>query len=108
MGASQRRKGLDGEREFARLIGGKRVPLSGAAGGEFSGDVVDSRGWRWEVKRRRNGWQELYKWLDGADVLAVRADRRPWLVVMPLDRFLDLTAGDKGGGLDGREHPPGG
>lgn len=91
MGASERRKGLDGEREFARLIGGKRVPLSGAAGGDFSGDVVDSRGWRWEVKRRRDGWRELYAWLDGADAVAIRADRKGWLVVLPLETLLRVV-----------------
>lgn len=27
----------------------------------------------------------------GADALAVRADRKPWLVVMPLERLLELV-----------------
>lgn len=98
MGRSERRKGTDAEREFARLIGGRRVPLSGAAGGDFAGDVIDSRGWRWEIKRRRDGFRQLYAWLDGADALAIRADRRPWLVVLTLDQFLRLL--DQGGATD--------
>lgn len=93
MGRSERRKGADAEREFARLIGGERVPLSGAAGGSYTGDVI-GLGLRWECKRRRNGFKQLYDWLDGADALAVRADRRPWLVVMPLERLLELI-GDR-------------
>lgn len=89
MGRSQRDKGARAEREFARLIGGERVPLSGAAGGSYTGDVV-GMGLKWEVKRRADGFRELYKWLNGKDALAVRADRREWLVVMPLERFLEL------------------
>lgn len=89
MGRSQRDKGARAEREFARLIGGEKVPLSGAVGGRFAGDVV-GLGMTWEVKRRANGFRELYKWLEGKDALAVRADRREWLVVIPLERFLEL------------------
>lgn len=93
MGRSERRKGVEAEREFAKLIGGERVPLSGAAGGNYTGDVI-GLGLRWECKRRRNGFKQLYDWLDGADALAVRADRKPWLVVMPLERLLELI-GDR-------------
>lgn len=96
MGRSQRNKGARAEREFARLIGGRRVPLSGAAGGEFAGDVV-GLGLRWEVKRRADGFRELYRWLEGKDALAVRADRRPWLVVLPFDRFAQLMGLEKEG-----------
>jgi len=90
VGRSERRKGSDGEREFARLIGGERVPLSGAAGGSYTGDVV-GLGLRWEVKRRADGFRSLYDWLEGKDALAVRADRKPWLVVMPLETLLEIT-----------------
>ena len=89
MGRSERRKGVDAEREFAKLIGGERVPLSGAAGGRYAGDVV-GLGLKWECKRRKDGFKQLYSWLEGKDALALRADRRPWLVVMPLDRLLEL------------------
>jgi hypothetical protein len=93
VGRSERRKGVEAEREFARLIGGERVPLSGAAGGRYAGDVI-GLGMRWECKRRKDGFKRLYDWLDGADALAVRADRRPWLVVMPLETLLALI-GDR-------------
>lgn len=96
-GKQARRKGAEAERELARLLGGERVPLSGAAGGSFTGDVR-ALGLTFEVKRRRDGFRELYKWLDCVDALAVRADRRPWLVVMPLGTLLELLqrGGDKG------------
>lgn len=91
MGRSQRRKGLEGEREFARLIGGRRVPLSGAQEG-YHGDVV-GMGLTFEVKRRADGWRELYRWLEHADAVAVRADRAPWLVVIPLETFRRMVQG---------------
>ena len=95
MGKRSRDKGARAEREFAKLISGERVPLSGAAGGRFAGDVI-GLGLRWEIKRRENGFRQLYGWLENADALAVRADRREWLVVIPLDKFLQLVVeGDK-------------
>ena len=90
MSKSQRRKGQEREREFARAIGGRRVPLSGASEG-YPGDVV-GLGLTWEVKVRAdgNGFKQLYGWLEGVDALAVRADRRGWLVVLPLEVLLAL------------------
>ena len=94
MGRRSRAKGQRREREAARLLGGVRVPLSGAAGGVFSSDVLLPNGWRVEVKARGAGWATLHRWLDGADVLALKADREPWLVVMPLATLMALLAGD--------------
>jgi hypothetical protein len=37
-----------------------------------------------EVKCRADGFRELYKWLDGADFLIVKCDRREPLWVVPL------------------------
>jgi hypothetical protein len=37
-----------------------------------------------EVKRRADGFREIYKRLNGADVLVLRADRSEPLVVVPL------------------------
>lgn len=82
----------------------QRVPLSGAAGGRFAGDIILGDGRRCEVKIRRSGLSLLYRllgdqpgpvtvdpsaqgvravdrWLGTADVLFVRADRAAWLVV---------------------------
>jgi Holliday junction resolvase len=39
---------------------------------------------RVEVKVRGTGFRQLYEWLDGRDLLIVRADRRQPLVVLPL------------------------
>ncbi|MEK4798044.1 hypothetical protein NYE37_03820 [Thermoactinomyces sp. FSL K6-2592] len=97
MGRSQKMKGNRTEREFAKLIGGRRVPLSGSAkhsGQEYTGDV-EGLGMRWEVKARKDGFKTLYKWLseEAVDGLAIKADRKDWLVVLPLDTFLAMREG---------------
>lgn len=88
-------KGRRLERELAALLGGQRVPLSGAAGGVYAGDVK-AWGLTWEVKARRDGFRQLYRWLDGKDALAVKADRRPWLVILPLATFQRLIGRGEG------------
>ena len=99
-GRASREKGNRTERAIVRLLqerglAAERVPLSGAARGRFGGDVsvpvlgVDRRV---EVKCRGNGFRELYKWLGGADMLIVRADRRELLVVVPLKLGVEIAA----------------
>jgi Holliday junction resolvase len=98
-GRSPRAKGNRVERELVALlqragIAAERVPLSGAARGRFGGDVsvpilgVDRRV---EVKCRRDGFRELYKWIAGADFLIVRADRRELLVVAALKFAVEVV-----------------
>jgi Holliday junction resolvase len=98
-GRASRDKGNRTERAIVRLLqerglAAERVPLSGAARGRFGGDVsvpvlgVDRRV---EVKCRGDGFRELYKWLAGADVLIVRADRRELLVVVPLKFAVEVV-----------------
>jgi len=96
MGKASRDKGLRGEREFAELVGGCRIPLSGAQAG-FENDVLIETPvgtLRAEVKRRKGGFATLYGWLEDErekpDIVAFRADRKPWLVCMELDVFLKL------------------
>jgi len=43
---------------------------------------------RVEVKVRADGFRELYKWLDGADLLVVHSDRHKPLVVVPIRDFV--------------------
>lgn len=99
MGNASRAKGLRRERELAKLVGGERVPLSGAAGGSFSADVRMPNGWRVEVKARAAGLKSLYAWLAGADVLALKADRQDWLAVLPAARFPALLGAEAPGGF---------
>lgn len=92
-GNKSRRKGQRREREFAKLIQGERIPLSGAAGGQFGNDV-SGLGLKWEVKAKKNGFKTLYKWLEDErekpDALALKADRKDWLVVMTLEKLMEL------------------
>lgn len=89
-GRRSKRKGNRAEREFAKLIGGERIPLSGSAGGSYTGDVK-GLGLLWECKARKDGFKQLYKWLEGdADALAIKADRKEWLVVLPAEKFLEI------------------
>jgi hypothetical protein len=71
----------------------RRVPLSGAAQG-WPGDLVidlpDTKGLIVECKVRSDGFRQLYQWLEGADVLTVKADRRPALAVLDLDDYCRL------------------
>jgi Holliday junction resolvase len=99
MGRASRDKGNRTERAIVRLLqdrgfAAERVPLSGASHGRFGGDVsvpvlgIDRRV---EVKCRGNGFRELYKWLEGADFLIVRADRRELLVVIPFNLAVEIA-----------------
>jgi Holliday junction resolvase len=72
-----------------------RVPLSGAAGGRFSGDVIMPLAGRdlcLEVKARADGFRNLYDWLQDRDVLIVKADRQEPLVVVRLSMAAALVA----------------
>jgi Holliday junction resolvase len=71
----------------ANSIAAVRVPLSGSVGGRFAGDIVlplMGRDLCIEVKARATGFRELYSWLNGRDVLIVKADRQEPLVVVRL------------------------
>ena len=101
MGRRSRVKGYRGEHEVERLFkergfDARRVPLSGASLFQ-KGDVVifeqGSPKWVIEVKRRKRGFLELYKWLREADIVFHRADRSPWLVTMEVGTFWKLLEG---------------
>jgi len=98
-GRSPRQKGNRFERALVRFLHDRgfaacRVPLSGAAGGKYLGDIdlpllgVDRIV---QAKHRANGFRELYAWLDGADLLIVRADRREPLVILPLKLAAEIA-----------------
>jgi|TARA_R110002020_G_scaffold36666_2_gene110408 hypothetical protein len=100
MGKSQREKGLRIEREIVnklRAFGvpAERVPLSGAAGGSYTGDLLVS-GEKAEVKGRKDGtgFALLYRWIEGVKYLIVKTDREQPLVVMELDQFASILNGD--------------
>ena len=91
-GRRSRDKGSRAERAIVRFLqehgfAAQRVPLSGAAGGRYIGDIMVrlvGRDLCVEVKVRAHGFAQLYGWLDHRDLLIVRQDRHDPLVVLPL------------------------
>jgi Holliday junction resolvase len=75
-------------------IAAVRVPLSGAVGGRFAGDIMlpfMGRDLCVEVKARAHGFRELYSWLNQRDVLIVKADRQEPLVVVRLSLAAEIA-----------------
>jgi Holliday junction resolvase len=91
-GRRSRNKGARAERAVVAFLhvkgfAAERVPLSGSAGGKYSGDISISllgRDLCTEVKVRAHGFNQLYSWLNGRDLLIVRQDRAQPLVILPL------------------------
>lgn len=111
-GKRSRDKGLRAEREIVKLheemgVHAERVPLSGAAGGSFGGDIEiecpeelrglehGCRPLRAEVKSRANGegFKTLEGWLGSNDLLFLRRDRQAPIVVMPWETYRRLMGG---------------
>jgi Holliday junction resolvase len=98
-GRRSRSKGARTERRSVNAlrasgIGAVRVPLSGAVGGRFAGDIVlplMGRDLCVEVKARADGFRELYSWLTNRDVLVVKADRQEPLVVLRLSLAAEIA-----------------
>lgn len=96
-GRSAKRKGGRVEREIVKMhehigIQAKRVPLSGAAEG-FPGDVLIGRGnyLRAEVKSRKNPPKTMLRWLAKNDLLFIKPDREPPVVVMTWDMYMQFV-----------------
>jgi len=109
MAHPSKRKGSRIEQELVRRhqaagIQAERVPLSGAAGGAFSGDLRIAGGLVAEVKARAGGagFRTLERWLSDKDLLFLRRDYAEPLVLMPWEvyehlmknQFPDLDAVD--------------
>lgn len=99
-GRKSKDKGYRGEANFVNLmqdhgIGAERMPLSGALGGKWAGDVkvwTTFHEWLFEGKVRANGFKKIYDWIEPAniDALFLKADRKPYLIVMKVEKFIEL------------------
>lgn len=97
-GRLSRNKGARNERAIVNLfqdagIHSERVPLSGAAGGSYVGDLtiaVNGEDWTCEAKLRAAGFKSIYDWLGSHRALFIRADRREPLVVIRVSDFVGL------------------
>jgi hypothetical protein len=98
-GKRSRDKGARGERHLVNFLQDKgfaaeRVPLSGASGGSFKGDVsvpINGADRRLEVKVRADGFRELYGWLADNYALVIKADRKESLVVLRLRDGVEIA-----------------
>lgn len=103
-GKRAKRKGYTGENEIVKLlqkydIEAERVPLSGALKGKLGGDInciIKGQGKKIESKRRKDGFKELYKFIeqDDCEYIFMRADRRDWIVAMTFGEWLELVKGE--------------
>lgn len=99
-GRRSRDKGNRSERALVKFLqdrgfAAERVPLSGAAGGRYVGDVsipLIGRDLIAEVKVRGTGFRQLYAWLAGRDLLIIRADRAEPLAIVPLRLAAEIAA----------------
>lgn len=100
MGKPSRDKGNRVERSIVNAcldanIQAERVPLSGASGGSYTGDMILCDKFRCEIKARKDGsgFKLLYKWKAGNDILIVKQDRSSPLFIMDLDTLSQLIKG---------------
>jgi Holliday junction resolvase len=94
MGKSQRNKGYRGEYNLVKMlkeqgVEAKRVPLSGATDFQKGDAIINEM--KAEIKSRKSGFKRIYDWLENVDLLFIKADRKPYLVVMPLEKFIKLV-----------------
>jgi len=104
-GKSSRDKGLRVEREIVNELKGlgvdaERVPLSGAAGGSFSGDITISKDdpigkLVAEVKARKNGsgFRTIEKWMGDNDLIFLKKNNQKPMVIMNWELFSKFIAG---------------
>jgi hypothetical protein len=98
-GRSPKHKGTRVERELVQVLFEHglvcaRVPLSGAVGGTWLGDIhleLLNRTLRVEVKARAC-FATLHRWLSKADLLLLKADRLEPVAVLPLLLLAELAA----------------
>jgi len=82
------RKGYRVEREIYQKFKEAGFEVVRSAGSHGKGDLyVESLGSIQVKARKRCGIYELF---EGADILVIKADRKEPLVVIPLQRFLEL------------------
>ncbi|MEN2984326.1 MAG: hypothetical protein ABDH25_04800 [Dictyoglomaceae bacterium] len=96
MGRKSKDKGYRLEHNLEKILKdngviAKRIPLSGAS--FIKGDlliIINGKEFLGEVKGRSQGFKEIYKFIDGKDFLFLKADYKDYLIVMSLDKFLNL------------------
>jgi hypothetical protein len=87
MSRSSQRKGRNGERELRDILAA--AGWSVRCKGIYEPLDLDWEGFDCEVKRRAAGMKEAYNaFANGAVAYFFRADRKEWLIVMPLAEYI--------------------
>lgn len=91
MGKKSRTKGYLGEYEWRKLVESAELPIIWHNEDPNRPDTTVA-GLTCEVKRGSHIPKTIYDWLEyqEADILAVRRDRKEWLVVVRADLFLKM------------------
>jgi hypothetical protein len=98
VGLKSRRKGKRGEREIVALA---RAAGLTARRTWHTAQSVDAKarqcdvliaGRTAQVKLAADGFRTVYEALDAVEMAFLRADRRPWLAVLPAETLLALLA----------------
>ena len=98
MGLKSRQKGKRGEREVVALARAAGLPAERTWQTAQATDPTLRRcdvlvaGRKAQVKVAADGFRKLYAVLEGVELAFLRADRSPWLVVLPAEEFLRLLA----------------
>jgi len=98
-GRRSRSKGARTERSIVHALQVNRVatvrmPLSGAVGSRFEGEIVlplMGRDLCVEVKARADGFRELYCWRNERDTLIVKADRQEPFVFLRMSLAAEIA-----------------
>jgi hypothetical protein len=96
MGLKSRRKGANGEREIVALAGAAGLRAERTWHTAQSPDAEERccdvliAGQPAQVKIAADGFRALYAALEGVQLAFVRADRQPWLAVLPAEKLLRL------------------
>jgi hypothetical protein len=108
MGKFSRDKGSRNERKLVSMlrnhgIEAEKIPLSGAAGGSFSGDIKMLKNFVAEAKVRAggSGMKSIYKWKGSNDVLIISQDYAAPLFVMTLATLAEMLGQEYAAGVAG-------
>ena len=94
MGKMQKNKGRRGEQEICNLLKEHNVPAHRISMMETNhrekGDILVAECWKAEVKVGQQVPDYFYKAMkEGEDMLFCKRDRKEWLVVMPVEKFIE-------------------